>query len=77
MNFILKPSEVGISGHLHNAIDSKEALNRIIAAEMFDGIIREVVEETGIPAAFLVTSSHFCMFSICGILCICVCASCL
>ena len=59
MNFILKPSEVGISGHLNNAMDDKEALNRVIAAEMFDGIIREVVEETGIPAAFLVTSHIF------------------
>jgi 8-oxo-dGTP pyrophosphatase MutT (NUDIX family) len=53
---ISQPAEVGIYGHSEDAMDGKEALNRRIVTEMFDGITREVVEETGVPAAYLVTS---------------------
>lgn len=45
-----EPEEVGIV-----SLDSSdpEVLNRLVAQEMFDSIIREVVEETGVPAESL------------------------
>ncbi|XP_015874252.3 nudix hydrolase 9 [Ziziphus jujuba] len=46
-----EPQEVGISFHQHE-IDS-EAINKKVSLEMFDSIIREVVEEIGVPAASL------------------------
>ena len=49
-----QPEEIGIKGHLFNSDAEKLALERKVAKEMFEGIIREVFEETGIPASFLV-----------------------
>ncbi|KAL6011200.1 Nudix hydrolase 9 [Asimina triloba] len=45
-----EPEEIGISSHLVNG-DMKDAgsLNNVVSQEMFDGIIREVVEEIGVP----------------------------
>jgi 8-oxo-dGTP pyrophosphatase MutT (NUDIX family) len=49
-----EPEEIGIKGHLQgNSEAEKKALETKIAQEMFEGITREVVEETGIPASFL------------------------
>lgn len=51
----MQPEEIGIKGHLQgNSEAEKRALETKIAQEMFEGITREVVEETGIPASFLV-----------------------
>ncbi|KAL5581098.1 hypothetical protein UlMin_013540 [Ulmus minor] len=49
-----EPQEFGIAFHqlTNNSIDS-ELMNKKIAEEMFDSIIREVIEETGVPATFL------------------------
>ncbi|EFJ37819.1 hypothetical protein SELMODRAFT_163872 [Selaginella moellendorffii] len=44
-----EPSEIGILGHS----DHSKKLNNKIADEMFEGIVREVCEETGIPASSL------------------------
>ncbi|XP_078447057.1 nudix hydrolase homolog 9 isoform X2 [Wolffia australiana] len=49
-----EPKEVGISGHPTKGIS--ECCNNLkekVAAEMFDGIIREVVEEIGVPLRHL------------------------
>jgi len=51
----VQPEEIGIKGHLQsNSWSEKKKLETKIAKEMFEGITREVVEETGIPATFLV-----------------------
>ncbi|XP_074359226.1 nudix hydrolase 9 isoform X2 [Apium graveolens] len=42
-----EPGEVGITTHQCNK--DSELLNKIISQEMFDSIIREVVEEIGVP----------------------------
>lgn len=49
-----EPQEFGIAFHqqTNNSIDS-ELLNKKVAEEMFDSIIREVIEETGVPATSL------------------------
>ncbi|KAM7496636.1 hypothetical protein LguiA_021050 [Lonicera macranthoides] len=49
-----EPPEVGIESH-QNDKDSKnsELINRKVSQEMFDSIVREVVEEIGVPAATL------------------------
>ncbi|XP_024388563.1 nudix hydrolase 9 [Physcomitrium patens] len=49
-----EPVEIGIKGHVDSNSDTeKRALEAKVAREMFEGITREVVEETGIPASFL------------------------
>ncbi|KAJ4804563.1 Nudix hydrolase 9 [Rhynchospora pubera] len=46
-----EPQVIGISSHLTNTDSSgSAALNEVVSKEMFDGIIREVVEEIGVPA---------------------------
>ncbi|KAF3453800.1 hypothetical protein FNV43_RR04241 [Rhamnella rubrinervis] len=49
-----EPQEAGIAFHQlgENSIDS-EIINKKVSLEMFDSIIREVVEEIGVPAASL------------------------
>ncbi|XP_052197663.1 nudix hydrolase 9 isoform X1 [Diospyros lotus] len=49
-----EPQEVGIVSHQYDR-DSKDAeiVNKKISQEMFDSIVREVVEEIGVPAASL------------------------
>lgn len=59
-SYVVQPEEIGIKGHLHSNSDSeKKSLETKIAKEMFKGITREVVEETGIPASFLVNTIPF------------------
>ena len=54
-DWCLQPEEIGIKDHLLSSSDvEKRTLERKVAEEMFEGITREVVEETGIPASFLV-----------------------
>ncbi|XP_026427823.1 nudix hydrolase 9-like [Papaver somniferum] len=49
-----EPGEVGISSHQHEGSMSESAvINRKVSQEMFDSIIREVVEEIGVPASSL------------------------
>ncbi|XP_020574404.1 nudix hydrolase 9 isoform X3 [Phalaenopsis equestris] len=49
-----EPAEVGVSSHQTNKISTDhEVLNGKISQEMFEGIIREVVEEIGVPAESL------------------------
>nr|XP_018675108.1 PREDICTED: nudix hydrolase 9 isoform X2 [Musa acuminata subsp. malaccensis] len=46
-----EPEEIGISAHLTDKGQTEsELLNHKVSMEMFDGIIREVVEEIGLPA---------------------------
>ncbi|CAL9120721.1 unnamed protein product [Musa acuminata var. zebrina] len=46
-----EPQEIGISAHLTDKGQTEsELLNHKVSMEMFDGIIREVVEEIGLPA---------------------------
>lgn len=52
--------EIGIKGHVDSNSDTEQrALEAKVAREMFEGITREVVEETGIPASFLVNTGLF------------------
>lgn len=56
----MQPEEIGIKGHLlSNPFSEKRTLERKVAQEMFEGITREVVEETGIPASFLVKTIFY------------------
>ncbi|KAH7439580.1 hypothetical protein KP509_04G067700 [Ceratopteris richardii] len=48
-----EPQEIGILSH--DLYEDNIELNRKIADEMYTGIIREIVEETGIPTDFLGT----------------------
>ncbi|KAG7627515.1 Nudix hydrolase 9 [Arabidopsis thaliana] len=49
-----EPTAVGIDYHqLENNVQTGEVLNKKVTQEMFDSIICEVVEETGIPASSL------------------------
>lgn len=48
-----QPGEVGITTHQFNK--DFELTNKMISQEMFDSIIREVVEEIGVPAESLVS----------------------
>ncbi|KAL0923247.1 hypothetical protein M5K25_007296 [Dendrobium thyrsiflorum] len=49
-----EPEEVGVLFHQMNKISKEhEALNEKISQEMFEGIVREVVEEIGVPAESL------------------------
>jgi len=47
-----EPQEIGIMGHQTDEEDVSWLTERV-SQEMFDGIIREVVEETGVPASSL------------------------
>ncbi|MED6147152.1 Nudix hydrolase 9 [Stylosanthes scabra] len=44
-----EPQEIGITSHQHG----KESINKEVSREMFDSIVREVVEEIGVPASSL------------------------
>jgi hypothetical protein len=56
----LQPTAVGIDYHqLENNVQTGEVLNKKVTQEMFDSIICEVVEETGIPASSLVSRNEF------------------
>lgn len=58
-----QPKEIGISEHPADGVSpGSEHLNKKIAVEMFDGITREVVEEIGVPAHYLVKSTHILTF---------------
>ncbi|KAI3450465.1 hypothetical protein Pfo_007130 [Paulownia fortunei] len=48
-----EPQEVGIISHHTDGELTHEMVNRKVSQEMFDSIIREVVEEIGVPAATL------------------------
>ena len=50
---VVQPSEAGIHGR-SGGEGAAVATNERAAAEMFAGIVREVVEETGVPIACLV-----------------------
>ncbi|XP_020574403.1 nudix hydrolase 9 isoform X2 [Phalaenopsis equestris] len=53
-DFLVSSEEVGVSSHQTNKISTDhEVLNGKISQEMFEGIIREVVEEIGVPAESL------------------------
>ncbi|KAI5666109.1 hypothetical protein M9H77_15962 [Catharanthus roseus] len=45
-----EPEEIGILSHQAKDADSKQIINEKVSQEMFDSIIREVVEEIGVPA---------------------------
>lgn len=47
-----EPQEIGIMGHQTDEEDFASLTERV-SQEMFDGVIREVVEETGVPASSL------------------------
>ena len=59
-SLVSQPQEVGIQTHEYSK-DSKdsELVNKRISEEMFDSIIREVIEEIGVPTTSLVSDSHF------------------
>ncbi|KZV23935.1 Nudix hydrolase isoform 1 [Dorcoceras hygrometricum] len=48
-----EPQEVGITSHYCNSELSHQMVNSMASHEMFDSIIREVVEEIGVPTAAL------------------------
>ncbi|KAK9055401.1 hypothetical protein SSX86_026484 [Deinandra increscens subsp. villosa] len=49
-----EPEEVGITSHkCENGLQKSELSNSKVSQEMFDSIVREVVEEIGVPAATL------------------------
>ncbi|KAK6142074.1 hypothetical protein DH2020_012176 [Rehmannia glutinosa] len=48
-----EPQEVGIISHHTDGELTHQMVNRKVSQEMFDSIIREVVEEIGVPAASL------------------------
>lgn len=52
-----QPEEVGLASHQNakNLMIDSDVINRKVSQEMFDSILREVVEETGVPARFLVS----------------------
>jgi len=53
----MQPQEIGLSSHLIDSNSTEAApLNQKVSREMFEGIIREVVEENGAPAESLVKS---------------------
>ncbi|XP_050369910.1 nudix hydrolase 9 isoform X1 [Argentina anserina] len=45
-----EPQEVGIISHHHKDLTDLELLNKKVSQEMFDSIVREVVEEIGVPS---------------------------
>ncbi|KAF5447040.1 hypothetical protein F2P56_032621 [Juglans regia] len=49
-----EPQEIGITSHQYaKDLTESELINQKVSQEMFDSIIREVVEEIGVPAASL------------------------
>lgn len=50
-----QPQEIGIVSHQFDKDMDPEIINRKVSQEMFDSIIREVVEEIGVPEASLVS----------------------
>ncbi|KAK1264836.1 Nudix hydrolase 9 [Acorus gramineus] len=48
-----EPQEIGISSHKCGKDLSSKHINEMVSEEMFDGIIREIVEEIGVPASSL------------------------
>ncbi|XP_059430388.1 nudix hydrolase 9 [Corylus avellana] len=49
-----EPQEVGITSHQYDKdLTGSELINQKVSQEMFDSIIREVVEEIGVPVASL------------------------
>lgn len=55
-----QPQEIGITSHQNaNELTESELINQKVSQEMFDSIIREVVEEIGVPAASIVSISLF------------------
>ncbi|XP_020552621.1 nudix hydrolase 9 isoform X4 [Sesamum indicum] len=48
-----EPQEVGITSHHTSGELTHQMVNRKVSQEMFDSIIREVVEEIGVPATAL------------------------
>lgn len=51
-----EPQEVGITSHQYvKDLAGSELINQKVSQEMFDSIIREVVEEIGVPTASLCT----------------------
>lgn len=56
---IWQPQEVGIISHQSDGELTGQMVNKKVSQEMFDSIIREVVEEIGVPAAALVSIIPF------------------
>uniref|UniRef100_A0A2N9FAK6 Nudix hydrolase domain-containing protein n=1 Tax=Fagus sylvatica TaxID=28930 RepID=A0A2N9FAK6_FAGSY len=49
-----EPQEIGITSHQYGKdLTGSELINKKVSQEMFDSIIREVVEEIGVPASTL------------------------
>nr|XP_028944281.1 nudix hydrolase 9 isoform X3 [Malus domestica] len=49
-----EPHEVGIISHHHKDVTDSKAINNKVSQEMFESIVREVVEEIGVPSASLI-----------------------
>lgn len=48
-----EPQEVGVVSHQYETVTNSEHVSSKVSQEMFDSIIREVVEEIGVPSASL------------------------
>ncbi|CAL8999321.1 unnamed protein product [Prunus brigantina] len=48
-----EPQEVGLVSHHHEDLTDSKVINDKVSQEMFDSIVREVVEEIGVPSASL------------------------
>lgn len=48
-----EPKEVGIEKHRTDGESTHQTVNKKVSLEMFDSIVREVVEEIGVPATTL------------------------
>lgn len=52
-----QPEEAGIASHQNGKrLTESDPINTKVSEEMFDSIIREVVEEIGVPASSLVSN---------------------
>ena len=51
-----QPNEIGI---VDRDFTYSDHLNKKVSMEMFDGVMREVVEETGVPTQYLVKLLNF------------------
>lgn len=50
-----QPQEIGLSAHqCEEDLTESGNINNKVSQEMFDGIMREVIEEIGVPALSLV-----------------------
>lgn len=54
----LQPEEIGVMSHQIEDGDNKQDINNRASQEMFDSIIKEVVEEIGVPPDTLVSGSY-------------------